>query len=60
MDFSKTDYSTIGKWSHTDQAYIAQDPALKPYFSYKPEMESFPELEILLKFLDDSKRGVLR
>jgi bacillithiol biosynthesis cysteine-adding enzyme BshC len=43
MEIIKTDYSTIGKWSHTDLAYIKQDQALDPYYTFTPKMSSIPK-----------------
>lgn len=49
MEVIRTDYSTIGKWSHTDLAYIKQDHALEPYYRHKPELGAIPEVIALKK-----------
>ncbi|HJW31383.1 MAG TPA: bacillithiol biosynthesis cysteine-adding enzyme BshC, partial [Saprospiraceae bacterium] len=43
MRVSDIDYARIGLWSHTDLAYIQQDPALRPYYAYPPTLGSFNE-----------------
>ncbi len=43
MEVIKTDYATIGKWSHTDLAYIQQNSTLDPYIAHKPVITSFPD-----------------
>ncbi len=43
MKVIKTDYSTIGKLSPTDLAYIEKNSAFDPYIAFRAEITSFPE-----------------
>jgi bacillithiol biosynthesis cysteine-adding enzyme BshC len=44
MKVFHVDYSRIRSLSHTDQAYLRHDPALKPYFQYEPGLAAFADI----------------
>lgn len=46
MNIHKTllPYTSIPQLAKTDAAYAAQDPRLAPFYQYRPELRSFPEI----------------
>ena len=44
MERFQTPYSDLNLWSHTDLAYIQQDPALVPFMAFTPGMDIIPEV----------------
>jgi len=44
MKVNKIEYERLGNWSHTDLAYLKHDPALAPFYAYKPNRKNFTSI----------------
>ena len=58
METTKLDFSKIPQLSKKDVAYVAEDPALSPFYKYKVRIENFREV-IANKEIEEIDRQVI-